>query len=81
MIGHPKRKIEFNFIIDKQFICRTLLVKSVSPVLKSLRDPPDYIEDYRLEFGSLGQPLHTGRDVPSAASFLHSFLFQGPNSA
>ncbi|XP_023337419.1 transcription initiation factor TFIID subunit 6-like [Eurytemora carolleeae] len=39
---------------------RTLLVKSVSPVLKSLRDPPDYIEDYRLEFGSLGQPLHTG---------------------
>ena len=35
-------------------------MKSVSPVLKSLRDPPDFIEDYRLEFGSLGQPLHSG---------------------
>lgn len=39
---------------------RNLLVKSVSPVLKSMRDPPDNIEDYKLEFGSLGGPLHGG---------------------
>jgi len=39
---------------------RTLLVKSVSPVLKSLRDPPDNLEDFRIEFGSLGLHLHSG---------------------
>jgi len=39
---------------------RTLLVKSVSPVLRSLRDPPDNIDEFRQEFGSLGVHLHTG---------------------
>lgn len=39
---------------------RNLLVKSVSPVLKSMRDPPDNIEEYKQEFGSLGPHLHTG---------------------
>jgi len=39
---------------------RHLLVKSVAPVLKSVRDPPDNLEDYKREFGSLGPPLFTG---------------------
>jgi len=39
---------------------RTLLVKNVSPVLRALRDPPDNIEEFRAEFGSLGVHLHTG---------------------
>jgi len=39
---------------------RSLLVKSVSPVLRSLRDPPDDLGAYKLEFGSLGQHLHSG---------------------
>jgi len=39
---------------------RNLLVKSVSPVLRSMRNPPDNIEHYKTEFGSLGAPLHGG---------------------
>merc|ERR1719154_385336 len=39
---------------------RNLLVKSVSPVLRSMRDPPDNIEQYKIEFGSLGAALHGG---------------------
>lgn len=39
---------------------RNLLVKSVSPVLKCMREPPDSLEAYKQEFGSLGQPLFTG---------------------
>ena len=39
---------------------RQLLVKSVSPVLKSLRDPPDNPEDFRAAYGSLGPHLLSG---------------------
>ena len=39
---------------------RNQLVKYVSPVLKSLRDPPDNIEEYKVLYGSLGVYLHTG---------------------
>merc|ERR1712127_1058545 len=39
---------------------RTLLVKSVSPVLKSMRDPPDNIEEYKPFYGSLGPYLQMG---------------------
>ena len=39
---------------------RQLLVKSVSPVLKSLREPPDNPEDVRAAFGSLGPHLLSG---------------------
>ena len=42
------------------YFFRNLLVKSVSPVLRSMRDPPDNIEHYKTEFGSLGAPLHGG---------------------
>ena len=34
---------------------RSLLVKGVTPVLKSLRPPPDNIEDYKSEYGSIGE--------------------------
>lgn len=33
---------------------KTILVKSVCPVLKSSRSPPDIVEEYLDEFGSLG---------------------------
>ncbi|XP_021926044.1 transcription initiation factor TFIID subunit 6 isoform X2 [Zootermopsis nevadensis] len=36
-----------------------LLVKVLSPLLKTLRQPPDYVEEYRNEFGYLGPALHT----------------------
>ena len=39
---------------------RTLLVKSVSPVLKSMREPPDNIEEYKTLYGSLGPYLQMG---------------------
>merc|ERR1719309_1022009 len=39
---------------------RQLLVKSVSPVLKTLRYPPDNVEEYKSEFGSLGSYLQAG---------------------
>ena len=39
---------------------RNQLVKYVSPVLKSLRDPPDNIEEYRALYGSLGPYLQQG---------------------
>ena len=39
---------------------RTQLVKYVSPVLKSLRDPPDNIEEYKALYGSLGPVLQAG---------------------
>ena len=49
------------FSSNLEFFFRNLLVKSVSPVLKSMRDPPDNIEDYKREFGTLGPHLHTGK--------------------
>lgn len=39
---------------------RTLLVKSVSPVLKSVRSPPDNIDEYKASYGSLGPYLQAG---------------------
>merc|ERR1719251_456235 len=39
---------------------RTLLVKSVSPVLKSVREPPDNIEEFKTLYGSLGPYLQQG---------------------
>ena len=39
---------------------RTLLVKSVSPVLKSVRDPPDNIDEFKTLYGSLGPYLQQG---------------------
>ncbi len=39
---------------------RQLLVKSVSPVLKSLREPPDNPEEFRAAYGSLGPHLLSG---------------------
>merc|ERR1712200_200989 len=32
----------------------------VAPVLRSVREPPDNLKDYKREFGSLGPPLFTG---------------------
>ena len=47
---------------------RTLLVKSVSPVLKSVREPPDNIEEFKSLYGSLGPYLQQG--VVSGNSWL-----------
>ncbi|XP_049287624.1 transcription initiation factor TFIID subunit 6 isoform X2 [Anopheles funestus] len=62
---------------------RTMLLKGVPPILKTLRNPPDLVEDYKRDYGCLGQTLHqavvkarsaspssgaTGSGGPSAAS-------------
>lgn len=36
---------------------KTLLVKSVAPVLKTIRAGPDYVEDYKQDFGYIGPSL------------------------
>lgn len=36
---------------------KNLVIKSVSPVLKTTRAPPDILQEYKHEFGSLGKPL------------------------
>ncbi|XP_015186869.1 PREDICTED: transcription initiation factor TFIID subunit 6-like isoform X2 [Polistes dominula] len=36
---------------------KTLLLKSVAPVLKTVRSAPDYVEDYKLEYGYIGPAL------------------------
>ncbi|KAK7873442.1 hypothetical protein R5R35_000224 [Gryllus longicercus] len=49
-----------------------LLVKVLVPVLKTIRSPPDYVEEYRNEYGYMGPALHTAvvkaRSQPSANS-------------
>ncbi|XP_053668664.1 transcription initiation factor TFIID subunit 6-like [Anopheles marshallii] len=37
---------------------RTMLLKGVPPILKTLRNPPDLVEDYKRDYGCLGQTLH-----------------------
>ncbi|XP_063230673.1 transcription initiation factor TFIID subunit 6-like isoform X2 [Bacillus rossius redtenbacheri] len=37
---------------------RILMTKALSPLLRTLRQPPDHLEDYVLEYGSLGSHLH-----------------------
>lgn len=34
-----------------------LMVKVLAPILKTIRNPPDYIDDYKLEYGCLGHAL------------------------
>ncbi|GAB1868409.1 Transcription initiation factor TFIID subunit 6 [Camponotus japonicus] len=36
---------------------KTLLVKSVAPVLKTIRSPPDYVDDYKQDYGYIGPAL------------------------
>lgn len=38
---------------------KNLIVKGCTPVLKTVKQPPDLLEDYKEEFGSIGQYLHT----------------------
>ena len=37
---------------------KNLLLKGCTSIVKTLKQPPDVIEDYREEFGSIGQYLH-----------------------
>ncbi|CAG0885829.1 unnamed protein product [Darwinula stevensoni] len=37
-----------------------LYIKFLPPVLKTLRNPPDNLEEYKAEFGYLGNALHSG---------------------
>ncbi|XP_001599379.2 transcription initiation factor TFIID subunit 6 [Nasonia vitripennis] len=51
---------------------KTLLVKSVAPVLKTIRSPPDFVEDYKQEYGYIGPALCTAvakaRTQPTATT-------------
>uniref|UniRef100_A0A1B6INQ8 Transcription initiation factor TFIID subunit 6 n=1 Tax=Homalodisca liturata TaxID=320908 RepID=A0A1B6INQ8_9HEMI len=64
-----------------------LLVKVLTPLLKSSKQPPDNLEEYKSEFGSLGQMLHgavvkarTAATTPSIAlsqpTIIHSAMSQ-----
>lgn len=37
---------------------KQLLIKVVAPVLKNVKNPPDFIEEYKQEYGYLGPALH-----------------------
>merc|ERR1711997_871883 len=37
---------------------KNLLVKGCTPVLKTIKQPPDILEDYKEEYGSIGQYFH-----------------------
>ncbi|XP_035899372.1 transcription initiation factor TFIID subunit 6-like isoform X2 [Anopheles stephensi] len=37
---------------------RAMLLKGVPPILKTLRNPPDLVEEYKRDYGCLGQTLH-----------------------
>ena len=37
---------------------KNLLVKGCTPVIKTVKQPPDLLDDYKEEFGSIGQYLH-----------------------
>ena len=37
---------------------KNLLLKGCTPILKAVKQPPDVLEDYKEEFGSIGQYLH-----------------------
>ncbi|XP_075235997.1 TBP-associated factor 6 isoform X2 [Lycorma delicatula] len=63
-----------------------LLLKVLTPLLKSTRSPPDYLEDYRNEFGSFGHTLHasvmkarTQTTVTTAATTCNTTLTSQPN--
>lgn len=37
---------------------RSILQKSCAPVIKTIRNPPDIVEDYKRDYGSMGTTLH-----------------------
>ncbi|KAK9872277.1 hypothetical protein WA026_017082 [Henosepilachna vigintioctopunctata] len=39
---------------------KQLIIKSLVPVLKSVRSPPDYIEEYKQDYGYFGASLNAG---------------------
>lgn len=38
---------------------KQLLIKVVAPVIKNTTNPPDYLEEYKAEYGYLGPALHS----------------------
>ena len=52
-------QVSANPALDKKGVenIRNLILKTVVPVLKSVRSAPDLMEEYKAEFGSLGIPL------------------------
>ena len=52
-------QVSANPALDKKGVenIRNLVLKTVVPVLKSSRNPPDVADEYMAEFGSLGAPL------------------------
>ncbi|XP_063699794.1 transcription initiation factor TFIID subunit 6 [Culicoides brevitarsis] len=37
---------------------RTIIQKSCAPVIKTIRNPPDVVDDYKRDYGSMGTTLH-----------------------
>lgn len=55
---------------------KQLLIKVLTPIIKSTTNPPDYVEDYRAEYGVLGPALHAAvvkaRTQPTPATTVSS---------
>lgn len=54
---------------------KALLIKVLAPVLKSIRNPPDNLEEYKQEYGYMGPSLHSAvikartQPTPTSTSF------------
>ncbi|CAH0558321.1 unnamed protein product [Brassicogethes aeneus] len=55
---HLEGNLQSNIDKIASSLIKQLLVKVLAPVLKSLRNPPDNLDEYRQEYGYLGAALH-----------------------
>ncbi|XP_050069003.1 transcription initiation factor TFIID subunit 6 isoform X2 [Anopheles maculipalpis] len=59
---------------------RAMLLKGVPPILKTLRNPPDLVEEYKRDYGCLGQTLHQAVVKARSASPSSGALGSGGSS-
>lgn len=61
---------------------KQLLIKVLAPVLKSIRDPPDNVEEYKQEYGYLGVSLYNAvikaRTQPNPVTTVPSNISSSP---
>lgn len=61
---------------------KQLLIKVLAPILKSIREPPDNVEDYKQEYGYLGVALYNAvvkaRTQPTPVTTVPSNIGNNP---
>ncbi|XP_063224205.1 transcription initiation factor TFIID subunit 6 [Bacillus rossius redtenbacheri] len=64
---------------------KILMTKVLSPVLRAVRPPPDHVEEYLADYGSLGPHLHSAvvraRSQPAPGASAPPAVLRGPSSA